>query len=840
MKTAFKSILSFSIALALVITSLSLGVFANGTGEIYETVEAGASTYEIQSVLNLNQDTEEHLTVTFEAGEYYLNSSLYVNANTTIIATGATFVKQRVYGALLEARITDDQGGYNGCSNITVDGGVWDSTPTVDHPTGTETFRFIHSNNITIKNAVFSNVPNGSHLLVFSGVKDAVVDNCEFFGYHTTGRTVSAKEALQIETAHDVELTPTFQDICWDDLPCDNITVSNCNFHDFSRGVGGHTSIAGKFHTNIKITDNSFKDMTDSAIRLFNFKDSEVSGNTIEASVEGILIYTGMEKMPSGEGYYQPLDGQVGELPDNYNIGIYENTIKNISDQKGTLGDGIRIMGLKARPLYGVKIVSNTITATGRYGIFVTDAPNTEICDNDLSNAKAHNLLLGLQSNNSLISGNTVTAEGSNKGYSGIRLSASDYVTVIGNTVTEANGDGIYLLNSQNCVIGTKVAPNTVDSPAAKGIYMTYSASITPVTGSNGNTVSYNKIISAPSDGIGAYKSSKLTINNNTVSAKGYGITLNTSCTSSRITGNIINYPGKNGINIYKSTSCIIGSSTNKNKIYYPKAKGIYISTSDKANISYNQISKSKSDSIGIYNSKSVTVSKNLMSSSAVAISVGTNSTSAKISGNTINSAASHGIYVVVGCKKSTISGNTIKAYSTAKKNSNAIYVSSSGGTSTKYRTVIDGNTITGSGKGTEKHAIKIYKSPYTLIQKNTVKTPAGCGIYASSSTYITLYKNKITSPKSIGIKITSSCTSAKVTTNTVYKPISVGISVYASQKAYITLNSITVSKSYKGIMVGSSSYSKITSNTIKGTTKTRAIYIYSSKKCTNSKNKIK
>ena len=82
-----------------------------------------------------------HLVVNIPAGTYKLNSTLYISSGTTIHASKEAYlVKQRVYGAVLEGKLVNDRGGYGGCHDITVDGGVWDSKPVMDGKEGTETF----------------------------------------------------------------------------------------------------------------------------------------------------------------------------------------------------------------------------------------------------------------------------------------------------------------------------------------------------------------------------------------------------------------------------------------------------------------------------------------------------------------------------------------------------------------------------------------------------------------------------------------------------------------------------------------------------------------------------
>ena len=75
---------------------------------------------------------------------------------------------------------------------------------------------------MTVKNAVLCNVPEGSHLMVFAGTTDALVEKCEFYGYGKGRGGKLPKEAIQLDIAHDVGTTPTLQEVLWDELPCQN------------------------------------------------------------------------------------------------------------------------------------------------------------------------------------------------------------------------------------------------------------------------------------------------------------------------------------------------------------------------------------------------------------------------------------------------------------------------------------------------------------------------------------------------------------------------------------------------------------------------------------------
>lgn len=646
----------------------------------------GDSANEIQKLLDTNSNGEYNLTVVIPEGTYEMNHSLYVYPNTTIVATGAKLVKQDKYGAMIEAKLSNDDGGYDGNSNITIDGGTWDSKPTISLTEGTETFRFIHCNNITIKNATLCNVPVASHLIVFAGVQNGVVDNCKFYGYGTNWRTAKTpKEAVQLDTVHSITEVPTQQEdeiLNWDDLPCDNITITNSEFYNFSRGIGSHTAVAGRFHTNVVIKNNNFHDLSDSAIRLYNYKDTTVSGNTIDNAIAGVLAYTYIEAKNMDNAYLTPNNNKVGALPTNYNISITDNKIKNIKMQKQDWGDGIRVIGSKNRPIGGVSITGNTISTIARYGVFTTYAPNVLISEkNTISSTKKSGILTE----------NSVKATVTNnilKGM-GIRISTgSNNVSVSNNTIENAKEAGIYVYQAKNCKIGNSSKDyNTIKSPSIQGIYMT--------TSCNGGVIQFNKITGAQSDGIGVYGSSKVTIKSNKISSKQHGINVNTNSKSTVITGNTINTAKKSGIWLASnSKSSTISNNTIKKYGTTGNFSAIYVYKSGGTN------TKNTTKITG----NSITGTNNRTKNPGIKLS---GAAFTLIQGNNITSAQGTGIYVFKS-KKCSILKNTV---TTPKER--GIYVTTAcNGTKVKSNTVVKA-----AGE-----PISVYGSPGSKVSGNKIK----------------------------------------------------------------------------------------------------------------------
>ncbi|MCI8992678.1 MAG: right-handed parallel beta-helix repeat-containing protein [Eubacterium sp.] len=754
----------------------------------------------IQEKLNINKDGQYDLTVIIPPGTYPLTKTLYVHPNTTIIADGATLVKQRNYGAMLEAKLTDDYGGYGGNHDITIQGGTWDSTPCMRN-SGTESLRFIHCNNITIRDAKFCNVPGGSHLVVLAGVKNATITNCEFSGYGTDPQNgyLSAKvpkEAIQLDVVRK-EVVPTGQTAeikNWDDLPCDTVTVSGCRFHEFSRGIGSHTAVAGMLHNRVTIENNTFENLSDSAVRLYNYKNSVIKGNRISNAVEGILVYTCIGQ--SGENaYFQPKNGVAAPLPTEYNITVSDNIIKDIADKNGVWGDGIRVIGGKTRELSGVTVRNNWISEVSRYGIFATEAPDLTITNNRIEVPEKDGIFVSMNSRNASILNNKIF----HSGHNGIALTSfSRYSTIQGNTVTEygmenkkgARSGIIVYLSGGNSRDNTVVMKNKITGTGKK-------------SGRNAIHLSGSSYVT--------------------------------------VSGNTINKADGSGIYLYQSKNSVIGKTKkDTNTIKNPKEYGIYI-TSASLNVKaqYNKITGAKTAGVGVYDARKSTVKGNVISSEKDGINVSVNSVSAMIAGNTINSAGRRGISLSDGSGRSTIKDNTIKKYSAKKASGSGIYISRAGGTGKKSNTVVSGNKVTGTGKSKKKNAIKVTESAYTTLKKNTIKSAAGNGIFISGSGKNTIENNKISAPRKNGICISKGSRAAKIKGNTVTKAGDVSIMLYNAPFSQVISNKVTGSKKYIGIWARASDRTTIKNNTIKGAKKEKAVSVRGSQKCKVTKNKV-
>ncbi|QHQ61648.1 hypothetical protein Ana3638_13415 [Anaerocolumna sedimenticola] len=533
--------------------------------EMVVSAEAGATSADLQKLLDYNKDGSYDLTVTIPAGTYDLRSELIIYSNTTINADpNAKLNKNHEKGSIITNDLSKDEGGYTTTENVTITGGIWDSVSISRMNKGTESFRFIHASNITIKDATICNVPNGSHLITFAGVKNSLVDNCKLYGYVGT----MAKEAIQLDIVHDKTIVPSMQaaSIKYDDLACDGIRITNCDIHDYPRAIGSHISIKGVFHKNIKITNNNLHNLREAAIKLYNYQNVEISNNTISNSSVGVLVYTYLSNQSA---HYLPAlkDTKKEPLPTNYNIVIKNNIFYHILQLKTgasySWGEAIRTIGVASRPLYGVTIKNNTIADVERYGILMQQSPSCFVTDNTIKSTSNSGIYLINDCNYSEISGNKLVQSGNlkNSPAGGIGLSASSNVSVSNNTISSPAKDGIYLYNNSDTC---SITNNTITQAKNNGIALYSECNESSIM--NNIIKDYNKF------GIYTSKINSIIVTSNEIYGKlgrsqdGIHLTGNNEATSNyALENNYIETTKRYGIFIDSALNCYVGSNTISN-----------------------------------------------------------------------------------------------------------------------------------------------------------------------------------------------------------------------------------------------------------------------------------
>lgn len=431
--------------------------------------------------------------ITLPKGTYELDTLLKVFSYTTIQMDGCTLVRD-VDKSMLRIGYEDtNYKGYSGIHDVTIIGGCFDGNGD-DLNCDVSMVRLGHGANLTFRNVTFKNAFK-SHHMEFAACKDVLIENCTFTGYYTNKKDVTNSannEALQFDVMHTEEHFPKYP--VFDDTPCKNITVTGCTFTDLQRGLGVHSAVAGSYFTNVKFTNNVFKDIKGYAIIATNFKSSEISGNIITNCGAGILF----RSMVQGyNNFYTPLKGKV--VIDNNADSIITNNTIQISDHK------------YKTTAYGISLYGEKLTKKKK------DAP------------KGDYTLFGVT-----VSSNTITMN--NSGY-GIWLQGTKKNTVQNNKVTmnikksasgKGNSDCIRLVKSKNI----KIQSNTLNQK--KNNKKTAKACGIVLMSASSATITKNKINNSPKDGIFLNQKSTATIKNNTIKKTGrYGLNV---CNKSKAT----------------------------------------------------------------------------------------------------------------------------------------------------------------------------------------------------------------------------------------------------------------------------------------------------------------
>ena len=500
-------------------------------------------------------DGTDELVVKLEPGTYNITESLIVYSHTRLEATGSTLRYTRTLKledsdgrAPMIANACEGKKGYDGASDITINGGTWDfqgSKGQVNAGVTLEAFRFMHGKNVSFTNMTMQNLKK-SHYLTIEGLDNVTIQNCTFKDFQSI---TARKEAIHIDCMHNDSMAPSNQEnTVYDDTICNNVTVDGCTFVDVPRGIGTHIAVGGLYPSNMKFTNNTFKNITYEAIKAYHYKNVIITGNTIDKAGCGIKSYLYAEPSDNdndeegNSNYLSALKNTATEgVPYNANVLISQNTVRNITDSKE--GFGIHIAGNASRPIQGVTVTNNTVSATKLAGIYAKYANRITISDNTVANSGECNILL-TSAGQSVVQKNQLSAAGQD----GLLVQDSWTSTVADNTVSNAKKHGIYM--------------NTVSSAVVRG-----------------NTTSKDKTGGIASD----------------------------KCKKIQVTANTVKSSGKNAIVIQNSPS----ASVNENQVKTAKNFGVYVFASNQALVQKNAIQNTKSTGIVIQKGTRIKVKNN-------------------------------------------------------------------------------------------------------------------------------------------------------------------------------------------------------------------------------------
>ncbi len=444
-------------------------------------------------------------------GTFYINKTLYIGSNTTLKLTKKTIIKKtEKFGLLNMLSIrSGSKGGYKDWSNITVSGGIWDGEFKLFTSTsGGSIFFFAHTTGLKITGAEIRN-NFGTHLIELGGVKDCVISDCKLHGFKAKGKDVE-KEAIQLDVTHDENILPHGEP--FDDTPCENITVRNCEIYDYPRAVGSHMAIEGIVHVGLNVENCKLHDLKAAAVYTFATEGVKVKDCTISNVQIGISFRSGA--IGDSSIILKRLPGVKATEVTPGDNDFEGNTITSITDE------GIAIYGGSARTK------GNTIEDTGKNAVTVSYDSALSMDGDVISRTKSIGISL---TNNAKVSvkgakisdctkmgiyvgpGCSCEAEETevvNAGSHGINAVSSEIVCR-NVTVTGAGANGYTLMEGATA----KITGGTVKGSAKKGISVTKNTKLE----ADGVTVTGN-----PNDtGIYAEAGCKLTVTNCTITYNG-------------------------------------------------------------------------------------------------------------------------------------------------------------------------------------------------------------------------------------------------------------------------------------------------------------------------------
>ncbi len=234
-------------------------------------------------------------TLTLAPGTYLLPSTIYVPSNTTIALSAGTTLLKTNRTCTKKFRAASSMfmlvppslgkrrgavGGYGGASNIAIVG-AGGGQSVIDLAGIRNTLGIIagHNQGVRIEGIRFTNM-NNNHFIEMDANANAVIRNNEFLG--ATGSTRMSAEAVNLDTPD--ALTQGFGSP-WSNLdatPNLNVLVEGNVFANMVRGLGTHNFSGGRYHTGIAVVGNTFTGMRNDAVRVMNWRDSAIIGNTFD------------------------------------------------------------------------------------------------------------------------------------------------------------------------------------------------------------------------------------------------------------------------------------------------------------------------------------------------------------------------------------------------------------------------------------------------------------------------------------------------------------------------------------------------------------------------------
>ena len=486
------------------------------------------------------------MTVVIPAGEWDIDSRLYIPSNTELKAEKGAVIHSSINdGPMVIETGSEQAGGYSRAENITVTGGTWIANGSSSGEA--QIFAFHHCKNITIQNLTCKSMTG--HAVNLSGVDHATVS-----GVTMTNQKPNPKQSN--ETTECVHL-----DYCteegepyfgkpYDGTPSKDITVTGCKFDNVYTGVGNHREApaGGKATSDITVKNCTFTKVAYYAVTEWNMRGLKIIGCTVSDTpyTAHMRKVSGLEirgnTVEGGNQAYAFFDAQEDSalrahfyLQDCSEITAADNTVRNsrynaikIYFADGAAGESV-ISGNKISNVLGpglnirkgknkVTVSENELSGIGGGGIFIGSIADITVSGNTINNADGDAVTVFIDDTaqgQTVISGNIISSA-SGMGIiarNGDNRVVSSGVTISDNQLSGITGDGIYIRSLMNA----SITGNTVDSAGGDALYVFGEKSAkapTTVVTISGNTLSTS---SAKNYDLYLYHNTNSTISGNTL-----------------------------------------------------------------------------------------------------------------------------------------------------------------------------------------------------------------------------------------------------------------------------------------------------------------------------------
>ena len=331
----------------------------------------------INKILKYKKLIEEPINVVVPDGTYYINGTLTIYSDTNLCLSDNAVIKRTQSASeyhMLCSSVDEDVKGYEQCKNITITGGTWDGNTKGDHDANG--IYIGHAENVIINNTTIKNI-SGSHLIELAGVKNALIENVELYGYimcTEKGYTASQadKEAIQIDYCSSVS-TPKMKP--HDGTACDTVTIRNCNIYDYMAGIGTHTE-GSKASKNIRIENNTFNNISNACVNLRKFENVTIVDNTAKncttfvyasnasGTITGNKVTNGTSYKPMTSSGLRAKNGIT--ISNGSSFTVEKNTFEKAQSNGICVWNGstatIKNNKIKNNKLYGIRTQGSTIT----------------------------------------------------------------------------------------------------------------------------------------------------------------------------------------------------------------------------------------------------------------------------------------------------------------------------------------------------------------------------------------------------------------------------------------------------------------------------------------------